>query len=526
MRQEIEVIFWFVSYEILKICSLVSVKDIIYSFLKLGFLLFLAILSSVKYFQNPMMKFLCIMVFCCFAWFCFQYSKGNILLVLNLWMFAWLFAFEFSQKFLYHQWKFHSLTILLILSVSTIDIFEFLLYKYGFLLNGSFVYNAVPLLCESTFLCTALYCLFVFWFHLSFPWLSWSLKISMLFITALFVFYVYNYLFVLICSKTVLQWLLSMIYHPSVYLLSIQWIVGIIVSVIIAWYCSYRRLPVIINRKIFHFAAFWMFFPAAFEETSRQFLTVSLSVVICIFFVLEYWRSLFSTRSFQVASMNWGIQLINSLSSFYQSFLDQREQTDGIITSHISLLFGCWIPCFASFQFQSLLLLSSTHESYGYNNISSSSSSGSLLASSMQEQLLEGSLVLLFLLGILAVGIGDAMAAVVGTLVRTKTWNSTKLFHSLRISSVSSKSIGGSLALFLSIVVGCWSITMYFTSAVSMTSVIQYPWSYWLENGFIYVVLATSTTIIECLTRSNDNIVLPLSCVVIYLGCKNVLLQS
>ena len=195
---------------------------------------------------------------------------------------------------------------------------------------------------------------------------------------------------------------------------------------------SKNKPSVVVTRKWFHLVAVLLFGPVTWQFP--QLMSLSYAIATCILIVLETLRS--------DAPL---------LQSFYVAFLDDRKDDGGrIIVSHIFLIIGCAAPLWIS------EVLS--------NRFSSSSSSSLLLAE----------------FGVICIGIGDAMGAVIGKSMGKHKWGKNQ------------RTLEGSLAMWFSMI----AIGM-----LACTSVQDYG---------ALLLATTFTTILEAFTVQLDNLVLPI----------------
>jgi dolichol kinase len=190
--------------------------------------------------------------------------------------------------------------------------------------------------------------------------------------------------------------------------------------------------PVVVARKWFHLIAIILFAPPTYYQP--QFLSLAYAIALCVLMVVEHCRS-------QLPMMEF----------YYSRYLDiDKDSTDRVVISHMSLIVGCAIPCWMS--------------------------------------LITGkeSILLLRLFGILVLGVGDSMAALVGTQYGKTKWGRRR-------------SVEGSVAMWISMGGVCcrWGLQL---------------------DGWVAVV--TFTTILEAFTCQIDNLVLPLA------GATILLLQD
>ncbi|KAJ4480082.1 hypothetical protein J3R30DRAFT_3288561 [Lentinula aciculospora] len=183
------------------------------------------------------------------------------------------------------------------------------------------------------------------------------------------------------------------------------------------------------RRKFFHALTVVMFVPGiAFDPA---FTHLSFSVAFALFTFAEY------VRYFAIYPFGAAIHL------FMNEFLDQKDSGTAIL-SHFYLLTGC---------------------------------AGSLW--------LEGSSPLLLFTGILVLGVGDALASIIGKRVGKHRWSPT-----------TNKTLEGSFAFTLSVVISAWLLRLLgLTESFSTLR---------------YTAVIGLSSILEALSDQNDNVTLPL----------------
>lgn len=195
---------------------------------------------------------------------------------------------------------------------------------------------------------------------------------------------------------------------------------------------SEKKPSVVVARKWFHFIAVLLFGPVTWQFP--QLMSLSYAIAVCLLILLETLRS--------DAPL---------LQSFYSAFIDDRKDNSGqLIVSHIFLIIGCAAPLWVSEVL---------------SNRSSSPSSSSPLVTEF---------------GVLCIGIGDAMGAVVGKTIGKHKWGNNQ------------RTLEGSLAMWSSMIV----VGIFLCSS--------------LRDCVSLVVATTFTTILEAFTVQMDNLVLPI----------------
>jgi dolichol kinase len=188
-----------------------------------------------------------------------------------------------------------------------------------------------------------------------------------------------------------------------------------------------RRLPVVVTRKWFHMIAVLLFGPVIWKMP--QLMALAFAIALCVLMVMETIRR--DVPAFQ---------------HFYVTFLDTaKDSDDQIIVSHMFLIFGCAAPL----------------------DDSSAESKSSLLLAEF---------------GILCIGIGDAMGAVVGKWLGRRKWGAGN-----------ARTLEGSLAMWLSM--------MLTGSMVCKTT----------RELLALAISTTFVTLVEAVTVHLDNLVLPLA---------------
>ena len=210
-----------------------------------------------------------------------------------------------------------------------------------------------------------------------------------------------------------------------------MWLVYWAVVVAAAILCSPQpeTTSVVVVRKFFHVVAIVLFVPVTLA--APQLMALSYTIALCVLIVLE------SMRSFLPAP----------LQQFYSRYVDpQKDHQDIMVVSHMALILGCATP----------LWIYECMESNLPFTLSS----------------------LLPLFGILVLGVGDSLAALVGTSLGETKWPSRSITRTLE----------GSAAMWMGMAVCCYS----------------FPINCWMAA-------VTFTTLLEAFTMQIDNLVLPLA---------------
>ena len=239
--------------------------------------------------------------------------------------------------------------------------------------------------------------------------------------------FAYPLMWVSLGGKDPLQWLIVdfiMDTETRVYII-LSWALALVLSLPILQ-ASSKNFPRIVSRKLFHVLAVMMFLPVLYLDFNLLYF--SLGIAASLMLLAECTRVL---RVFRIHEI---------LSRYMLSFTDERDMGT-IVLSHFYLLVGCAIPIW--------------------------------LVPRSVENVLPASA------GILSVGVGDAIAAVVGTFFGKTKWFDTK------------KTVEGTAAAAL------------LTSLLTMCLVSS-------EHYLSVTTFVTMTCLLETFTEQMDNLILPL----------------
>ncbi|KIO23287.1 hypothetical protein M407DRAFT_78256, partial [Tulasnella calospora MUT 4182] len=192
-----------------------------------------------------------------------------------------------------------------------------------------------------------------------------------------------------------------------------------------------KRVPVLTlngRRKFFHALAVVMFVPGIASDPA--FCHLAFSAAFALFIFVEY------VRYFALYPFSAQVHV------FMNEFIDDKDSGTAIL-SHFYLLTGCAGPIW-----------------------------------------LEGPSKLLEYTGVLILGIGDAMASIVGKRWGRHQWTSN-----------SPKTVEGSLAFTVSVVVGAWALRIF--GLVQPFSTLR------------YTLTVALCSVLEALSLQNDNLTLP-----------------
>lgn len=199
-------------------------------------------------------------------------------------------------------------------------------------------------------------------------------------------------------------------------------------------------VPNCIHRKGFHLLALLLFVPSLIVDPGL--LAISLAIAFVGFVMLEIMR-IGNTRLFG--------SLDDRIYTFMASFIDERDQGEVYMT-HITLLLGLAVPVWLSAPY-------STHTTYA---------------------------TVLSFAGIIATGVGDAMASTIGTLHGT-----------MRIATRTSKTLQGTCASIASMLL-CWYLLVTFL----LDGILGWTWMDWMWLS----CMTTASALFESITDQFDNV--------------------
>ena len=205
----------------------------------------------------------------------------------------------------------------------------------------------------------------------------------------------------------------------------LYWVLVLAISTIPTIQLTRSQQSTVLTRKWFHFVAVLLFGPITFQFP--QLLSLSYAIAFCGLMVLETLRC-----------------DVPGIQQFYMALVDPtKDDTEGFILSHMGLIVGCAAPLWIA------------------EGIVTGQESSTLLAQ----------------WGVLCLGIGDAMGAIVGKSIGRNRWGKNR------------RTVEGSSAMWLSMMlVGLW-----------------------FSDTWVFPVATTFVTILEAFTLQMDNLVLPLA---------------
>jgi dolichol kinase len=207
-----------------------------------------------------------------------------------------------------------------------------------------------------------------------------------------------------------------------------------------------KAVSVVVTRKWFHLVAVILFGPIT--VVFPKLMSLSYAIALCGLVIIE------------------GIRPnVAALQDFFEGFLDtSKDASKGVVLSHMALIMGCAAPLWIS---ECVAIGDDSNDVDSYSN-----TTPSLLYRNYY----------LPLWGVLCLGIGDSMAALVGKLYGRAVWGKN------------GRTLEGSCAMWWSLVcVGFW--------------IVQDNW----QSYQMVLVVTTVVTLLEAFTAQMDNLVLPLA---------------
>ena len=185
-----------------------------------------------------------------------------------------------------------------------------------------------------------------------------------------------------------------------------------------------RRRLVVVSRKYFHFVAVLLFLPPTLLAPTM--MSLSYAVALSVLLLVETMRT-------TILSVHNRLEN-SSINQFYEAFLDEKDamarssgqlsqgkRADGVfVVTHMAMIFGCAFPLWVNEVVQKV-----TGPDHMPSRI----------------------LSLLPAMGIIVLGVGDAVGAIVGVYLGSHKWPGTK------------RTIEGSLGMFLSMVLSVMIIS-------------------------------------------------------------------
>lgn len=217
------------------------------------------------------------------------------------------------------------------------------------------------------------------------------------------------------------------------------------------------RISPVITRKWFHVVAILLFAPVTIA--APELLSLSYAVALCVLMVLECIRPSAPT-----------------VSRFYQRYLDiSKDQSHTLLISHAALIVGCGLPLWIS------------------NSLPVPTQPDGDFEASASRRSVQ---YLLPLWGVWVLGVGDALAAVVG-----RTWGRTRWNDVIGSPTAThGRTLEGSLAMLVGLLV---------VMLISVSCLLPDPLDW--RTVAVWLPAVIGTTLLEACTTQIDNLVLPLA---------------
>lgn len=225
--------------------------------------------------------------------------------------------------------------------------------------------------------------------------------------------------------------------------LVLYWVVVLVISLPFMSILKQQKttsVPNSIHRKGFHLLALLLFVPSLMVDPGL--LAISLAIAFVGFVMLEIMR---------IGNIRLFGSLDDRIYTFMASFIDDRDQGEVYMT-HITLLLGLAVPIWLSAPY-------SIHTTYA---------------------------TVLSFAGIIATGVGDAMASTIGTLHGT-----------MRIATRTSKTLQGTCASIASMLL-CW----YLLDTFFLDGIPRWTWVDWMWLS----CMTTASALFESITDQFDNV--------------------
>lgn len=307
---------------------------------------------------------------------------------------------------------------------------------------------------------------------------------------------------------------------------SLYWLALLILAISGAYFAAEKlHWTKTCARKIFHFLVVLLFAPLIAASCTLHipkeelphvrassllgYLVFCLGVALVLFLVLEYVRLGLlptCTRTHRGMLAQAGQAMDQYMRLFVHADGSSDGGVDGLETAHISLLVGSASPIW----FYAALCLRPSIQA-------------SLHAASSREWLL---LSLLPHLGLISIGIGDACAAIAGSMYGKRRWRfylTDWLLHARsgdESTSVSRRTYLGSCACFASMLSVSVLLLVLHHNYYGNHIVAYAEHRFNSTDSYIVLTAVTftllMTTLTEAFTQENDNIILPLYCMVLF----------
>jgi len=262
------------------------------------------------------------------------------------------------------------------------------------------------------------------------------------------------------------------------------WIFMIFIGGVFAWTSiTHYHWSTVSSRKIFHVLIMSIILSGLLMDSMGTFIVLAVCVAFCGFIVVETFRCVVlvsNDSSLQATTEDY-------LSMFYWNFIDNKDLDRHWLSVHLHLLIGCAIP----------IVLKACWESAVWRATSDQSIE---LTMGKKEWILPTLLhrtPLLPHLGWIVIGVGDSVAAIIGTKYGKHFWLNTK------------RSVEGSVGMLLSMIIAtmCTYIFLCFCRNVAITK----------HDLFCSFLTLLATTLMEAFTNETDNLILPLFACALYI---------
>ena len=248
------------------------------------------------------------------------------------------------------------------------------------------------------------------------------------------------------------------------------------------------------SRKIFHVLIMAIILSGLLIESLCTFIVLAVCVACCGFIVLETFRIVVLASNDTIHS-SLRVATADPLSSFYRHFIDDKDLNRHWLSAHLHLLIGCAMP----------IVLNACWESAVWNANRTQSKEMMEYDGWTLPSLLHHT-PLLPHLGWIVVGVGDSVAAVIGTKYGRHFWSDT------------SRSVEGSVGMLFSMIIATLAIFMFLhfcrNAVITMNDI------------FPSFLTLLATTFMEAFTNESDNLILPLFACALYIILVRIQLFS
>lgn len=361
-------------------------------------------------------------------------------------------------------------------------------------------------------------------------------------------------------------------------IITIYWVMIIIITIYIAYYSAvYLKWPTTCIRKIFHFLIVILFIPAMFptmlivqiinptnelllqfirdnnENHLLNYLIFCIAIAFIIFVSIEYIRLLLLSTSTTLHHNHNILSRIRCNIDYYMSLflhsitISQYNNTNinnnddnnnliiivnGFQSAHISLLIGCG----STICLSSIFITIFNHNNYESTNTTHTLTSNPYYYQCQYNhhyhdnnqdkyQYNRSKELLLFslfpYLGLITIGIGDAFAAIIGSIYGKSKWNRSFINKKGILEySRTNRTYIGSIACFLSMCVSSLYIILihHYYYQYHLISYYSIKINDIIQISIIICITMLLTTLLEAYTQENDNIILPLYAIIMYLS--------